>query len=68
MAYCHKREVGCYIVVKKTPGEFAHRHHEVVKLYLIEAIIDSCKKKKKLSCRVLESVLVFCKMHLQPNF
>lgn len=47
MAYCHKREVGCYIVVKKTPGEFAHRHHEVVKLYLIEAIIDSCKKKKK---------------------
>lgn len=47
MAYCHKREVGCYIVVKKTPGEFAHRHHEVVKLYLIEAIIDSCKKKQK---------------------
>lgn len=47
MAYCHKREVGCYIVVKKTPGEFAHRHHEVVKLYLIEAIIDSCKKKTK---------------------
>lgn len=44
MAYCHKNEVGCCIVVKETLGEFAHRHHEVVKLYLIHAIIGSCKK------------------------
>lgn len=43
MGYCHKNEVGCYIVVKETLGEFAHCHHEIVKLYLIHAIIDSCK-------------------------
>lgn len=43
MGYCHKNEVGWYIVVKETLGEFAHCHHEIVKLYLIHAIIDSCK-------------------------